>query len=78
MQISRVLAIQSWGCAMTLGLGVSSSNSGENGPNSGGGGGGMAAGMMHAASGACLCCMLVLCFFLQSLSDSADTRHLAY
>lgn len=52
MQISRVLAIQSWGCAMTLGLGVSSSNSGENGPNSGGGGGGMAAGMMHAASGA--------------------------
>ena len=54
VQISRVLVIQSWGCAGTLGLGAGNSNiSGDgnssnknNAPSSGGGVGGM----IHAAS----------------------------
>ena len=56
VQISRVLVIQSWGCAGTLGLGAGNSNNvvgssgknnGSNAPSSGGGGVG---GMIHAAS----------------------------
>ncbi|KAL7543429.1 hypothetical protein ACHAXR_012722 [Thalassiosira sp. AJA248-18] len=49
IQISRVLVIQSWGCAGTLGLGVSG-DSGNGNTSSSGGTSGMAAGMIHAAS----------------------------
>jgi hypothetical protein len=49
IQISRVLVIQSWGCAVTLGL-VGNVNRGDNSTAGGVGGMGMAAGMIHAAS----------------------------
>mmetsp|Transcript_31656 Transcript_31656/g.66573 ORF Transcript_31656/g.66573 Transcript_31656/m.66573 type:complete len:2054 (-) Transcript_31656:369-6530(-) len=50
IQISRVLVIQCWGCAGTLGLGVSDRNAGRDDASAAGGTGGMAAGMIHAAS----------------------------
>ena len=49
IQISRVLLIQSWGCAVTLGL-VGNASRGDNATAGGAGGMGMAAGMIHAAS----------------------------
>jgi hypothetical protein len=64
IQISRVLLIQSWGCAGTLGLvgnvnasrrgdvSTSTASGGGGASGAGGGGMGMAAGMIHAASGA--------------------------
>jgi hypothetical protein len=49
IQISRVLVIQSWGCAATLGL-VDHVSGGDIPPAGGTGRMGMAAGMIHAAS----------------------------
>ncbi|KAL7554854.1 hypothetical protein ACHAWF_018901 [Thalassiosira exigua] len=49
IQISRVLVIQSRGCARTLGLGVGSGVDAAN-ATTGSGSGGMAAGVIHAAS----------------------------
>jgi hypothetical protein len=50
-QISRVLVIQAWGCAGTLGLLTSSSGGANDSPSSGGAGSSMAAGVIHGITG---------------------------
>jgi hypothetical protein len=50
-QISRVLVIQAWGCAGTLGLLTNSSGGANDSPSSGGAGSSMAAGVIHGITG---------------------------